>query len=510
MTETGLVELLPGRELLRVQNLTKMFPGVVALDGVSFDLRAGEVHVLLGENGAGKSTLIKCLAGVHRPDSGEILLDGHTQEHHSAAESIQAGIATIYQEFNLVRDLTVAENVVLGRQPRRMGVINKRAMRAQAREALARVGLEEYIDRKISSLGVAQQQLVEIAKALALHARILILDEPTAALTEDEVHRLLNLMRELRADGVGLIFISHHLSEIREVGDRVTVLRDGSTVKTVDASTPESELVRLMVGRTIANHYPRVSDSPGAPLLEVKDLNSEGRFSGINLEVRAGEVVGVAGLVGAGRTELLRAIVGIDGYDAGEVLVEGHRLPAHQLRAAMAAGLGLVPEDRKEQGLVLTSSVAENLAMVNLPSLTRHSVVDQAAIRRQAEVSVANLRIRTSGIDQLVGNLSGGNQQKVVLGKWLNARTKVMLLDEPTRGVDVGARVELYELINQLTASGQGVLMVSSDLPEVVGMCDRIVVMAAGRVVGHLTRGEATQDRVMQLAVQEVETHRDN
>jgi ribose transport system ATP-binding protein len=498
----------PEHMLLRVEGLVKTFSGVVALNGVSFELKAGEVHVLLGENGAGKSTLIKCLSGAYHPDSGQIFMNGESVSFQGTSSALSLGIATIYQEFNLVPELTVAENVLLGRQPRRFGVVDKAASRRQALAALQAVGLEDVVDRKVSSLGVARQQLVEIAKALRHDVRVLILDEPTAALTDDEVDRLLGLMDELRGSGVGLIFISHHLSEIRRIGDRVTVLRDGATIKTVAASTSEDELVSLMVGRDIIDHYPRRSSPPGRPLLHVQNLSASGRFSDVNLQVHAGEVVGLAGIVGAGRTEVLRAVAGIDPYENGEVWMEGTALPRHRFAAAVSAGLGLVPEDRKQQGLVLSSSVAENLALVSLARITRRGVVDGRRIRRQALQSVADLRIRCSGIDQKVGNLSGGNQQKVVVGKWLNAGPKVMLLDEPTRGVDIGARVEIYELINRMTDEGRGVLLASSDLPEVLGMCDRILVMAAGRIVGELTRSEATQDRVMELAVKEVESTR--
>jgi len=505
---TGQTGAPTGVELLRVDGLVKRFPGVVALDGVSFDLHAGEVHVLLGENGAGKSTLIKCLAGVYQPDGGQVVVAGKPVHIHTTAQAEALGIATIHQEFNLVPQLSVAENVMLGRQPTRFGIVDKRRMLSTARRALARVGLEIDPRTPVSRLGVARQQLVEIAKALSLEAQVLILDEPTAALTDDEVDRLLALMAELRETGVGMIFISHHLDEIRRIGQRVTVLRDGRSVGTVPASTGTDELVRMMVGRSIESQYPRERTEVGAEVLRVEHLTSTGRFEDVSLTVRAGEVVGLAGLVGAGRTEVLRAIFGADTYDSGTVTVRDTRVPRHHVHAAIGAGLGLVPEDRKAQGLVLGASVAENLGLVSLRSATRAGLVDRARLRTLARDAVKDLSIRTPSIGALVKNLSGGNQQKVVMGKWLAADPAVLLLDEPTRGVDVGAKVEIYQLVNKLTASGRGVLLVSSDLPEVLGMCDRILVMAQGRLVGELTHAEATQDAVMALAVKEVESTR--
>lgn len=497
-----------GPELLRVEGLSKRFPGVVALDGVSFDLRGGEVHVLLGENGAGKSTLIKCLAGVYQPDEGRVLVDGRPVTIATAAQAEALGIATIYQEFNLVPQLSVAENVTLGRQPRRFGIIDRKEMDRRASAALQLVGLDVDLRRPVSTLGVARQQLVEIAKALSLDARILILDEPTAALTDAEVDRLLGLMADLRTKGVGMVFISHHLEEIQRVGDRVTVLRDGRSVGTVPAGTDTDELVRMMVGRSIESQFPRRPSPVGAELLRVEGLTARGRFEDVSLSVRAGEVVGIAGLVGAGRTELLRAVFGADPYDSGSVTVQGRPLPPHDVHAAIRAGLGLVPEDRKAQGLVLGATVEENLTLAVLRDATRAGIVDRARLRDQARTVVDDLGIRTPSTQAVVTNLSGGNQQKVVMGKWLAADPTVLLLDEPTRGIDVGAKVEIYELINTLTASGRGVLLVSSELPEVLGVCDRVLVMAQGHIVGELTHEEATQDVVMALAVKEVESSR--
>ncbi|MBW5423271.1 ATP-binding cassette domain-containing protein [Streptomyces sp. BG9H] len=488
-------------ELLRIEGIRKTFPGVVALDSVDFDLRRGEVHVLLGENGAGKSTLIKMLSGAYRPNSGRIVVDGKEVRIHGAQDAERLGIATIYQEFNLVPDLTVAENIFLGRQPRRFGLVDRKKMEADAEELLQRVGVRVSPRAKVRELGIARLQMVEIAKALSLDARVLIMDEPTAVLTSEEVDKLFAIVRTLREDGVGIVFITHHLEEIAALGDRVTVLRDGRSVRQVPASTPEDELVRLMVGRSIEQQYPRQRPDTGPPLLSVQGLTRDGVFHDVSFEVRAGEVVGLAGLVGAGRTEVARAVFGADPYDAGSVGVRGERLPRHDVNAAMGAGIGLVPEDRKGQGLLLDASVRENLGLVTLRSATRAGLVDLKGQERDAARIAEQLKVRMAGLGQHVRTLSGGNQQKVVIGKWLLADVKVLILDEPTRGIDVGAKVEIYQLINELTASGHAVLMISSDLPEVLGMSDRVLVMAQGRIAGELTADEATQDAVMALAV---------
>ncbi|WP_371647227.1 sugar ABC transporter ATP-binding protein [Streptomyces mirabilis] len=492
-------------ELLRIEGIRKTFPGVVALDSVDFDLRRGEVHVLLGENGAGKSTLIKMLSGAYQPDSGRVLVDGEEVRVHGAQDSERLGIATIYQEFNLVPDLTVAENIFLGRQPRRYGLIDRKRMEAEAAELLERVGVSVSPRARVRELGIARLQMVEIAKALSLNARVLIMDEPTAVLTSEEVEKLFSIVRRLREDGVGIVFITHHLEEIAALGDRVTVIRDGKSVGQVPASTTEDELVRLMVGRSIEQQYPRVraagDDGSGTALLTVEGLTRDGVFHDVSFEVRAGEVVGIAGLVGAGRTEVVRAVFGADPYDKGTVKVAGSALRRHDVNAAMAAGIGLIPEDRKGQGLLLDASVEENLGLVTMRAATRGGLVDLKGQRAAAARIAEQLGVRMAGLGQHVRTLSGGNQQKVVIGKWLLADTKVLILDEPTRGIDVGAKVEIYQLVNELTAAGAAVLMISSDLPEVLGMSDRVLVMAQGRIAGELSADEATQDSVMALAV---------
>lgn len=494
--------------LLELQGITKRFGGITALDGVDLKIRRGRVQCLLGENGAGKSTLIKMIAGVYQPDAGAIFCDGKEVTIPDTKAAEQLGIATIHQELNLVPGMSVAENIALGRTPSHLGLVNRKKMYALAQDALDRIGLSVDLDRPVGSLGIARQQLVEIAKALSVNARILILDEPTAALTRTEIDQLFVVVNQLRERGVGMAFISHHLDEIAEIGDSVTVLRDGKFIEEVPASTPENELVRLMVGRDIDQLYPRRTPEIKGPVLEVQGLASQGRFDGIDLTVHAGEVVGIAGLVGAGRTELLRAIAGADPYDSGKVCVDGKVLPAHDVAASVEAGLAMVPEDRKHQGLVLDAPVEENLSYATLRSYSKGGLADLKGQRARAKQARDQLRIRLGSVRQPVKSLSGGNQQKVVFGRWLLANAHVLLLDEPTRGVDVGAKVEIYELINSITESGGAVLLASSELPEVLGMSDRILVMAGGRIVGQMPAEEATQDSIMSLAVKEVESSR--
>ncbi|MDR2930491.1 MAG: sugar ABC transporter ATP-binding protein [Propionibacteriaceae bacterium] len=496
-------------ELLRLTGVSKSFGPVSVLRGIDLTVHRGEVMVLLGENGAGKSTLIKLIAGIHRLDSGSIQFDGVPVQFHSVAQGEAAGIATIHQELNNVPQLSVAENILLGRLPSRAGFVTPGAIRRRARQALARVGLSDLdVDQPVGRLGVAHQQLIEIAHALDVEAKLLILDEPTAALTAEEISALFAIMVDLRSRGVGMIFISHHLDEVARVGDRVAVLRDGDLIDVVPADTDQARLVRMMVGRDIADQYPRhrQTDGESEVLLDVEHLCQGKRLLDICLRARAGEVVGLAGLVGAGRTELLRAIFGADHYDTGVVQVCGRRLASGRLRQGIREGLGLVPEDRKSQGLVAQASVRENIGYATLASTAHAGFVDRAGQAGRAEAVARRLRVRMRDVDQPVADLSGGNQQKVVFARWALAGSQVLLLDEPTRGVDVGARVEIYEFINDITAAGATVVMASSDLPEVLGMSDRIVVMNSGRIVGEIPADQATSDQVMALAVRDVES----
>ena len=495
-----------GQPILTLEKISKSFGPVQVIDEVTVSVHPGKVQVLLGENGAGKSTLIKMMAGVYQPDGGRILLDGEPVRFRDTNASEAAGIATIHQELNLVPTMSVAENIMMGRFPKRFGMVDRPALRKQARAALGLIGLDIDLDQPVGELGIARQQLVEIAKALSLDARMLILDEPTAALTRREIAALFSVVHDLRERGVGMVFISHHLDEIAEVGDSVSVLRDGKFVAEVPADTAEPELVRLMVGRDISQQFPRRREytGPSEPLLEVEGLSIKGLVNNMSFTVHAGEVVGLAGLVGAGRTEVVRAVAGVDPYDSGAVTIKGRKIPRHNISAGIKAGLGHVPEDRKVQGLVLDASVNENIGYATLASTAKAGLVDFKGQRDKAQDVAGKLRIRMSGLDQTVRSLSGGNQQKAVFGRWIAAGAKVLLLDEPTRGVDVGAKVEIYELINSVTAAGGAVLMVSSELPEVLGMSDRILVMSGGHLSGELAAEDATQDKVMTLAVRDV------
>lgn len=491
--------------MLEMRGITKRFPGVIALNGLDFELDRGEVHVLLGENGAGKSTLIKMLSGAYQPDEGEILIDGERARIGSSVDAQGFGISTIYQEFNLVPQLTVAENIFLGRQPRRFGFVEHRRMREDAQNLLDRIKVRVDPRKRVSELGVAQRQMVEIAKALSLEARVLIMDEPTASLSGQEVERLFEIIRGLREDDVGIIFISHHLDEVTDIGDRVTVLRDGEFVGRVPARTEHAEFVRMMVGRDIEEQFPRRKPETGEVLLEVRNISRKGVLEGISFELRAGEVLGVSGIVGAGRTELAQAIFGASPADSEEIVVGGRVLRPGDPGEAKRRGIGFITEDRQGEGIVLPLSVAENLGLASLAQNTSVGIVDRRGQRRRAEAMIRSLNIRASGPDQEIRYLSGGNQQKVVIGKWLLADSKILIMDEPTRGIDVGAKVEIYELMNDLTENGAGILMISSELPEILGMSDRILVMSNGRVAGELSAEEATQEGVMELATKESE-----
>ncbi|MDO4630745.1 MAG: sugar ABC transporter ATP-binding protein [Corynebacterium sp.] len=495
----------PTEPILSLNKVSKSFGPVNVINRVSIDVRPGQVHALLGENGAGKSTLIKMMSGVYQPDAGEIIIDGTPTHLPNSKAAEELGIATIHQELNLVPTMSVAENVMLGRAPSRFGLVDYPKLRRQAQEALDLIGVDVDLNDRISSLGIARQQMVEIAKALSMNARILILDEPTAALTGHEIEQLFKVIRDLKACKVAMVFISHHLDEIAEIADTVSVLRDGELMAEVPATTSEAKLVQLMVGREITNQYPREHPSePGPPLLEVHGLTSNGKFRDVSFQVHAGEVVGMAGLVGAGRTEVIRAIAGCDKVNSGNVHVAGRPLVLGNIQQAIKAGIGHVPEDRKSQGLVLSASVSDNLGFATLQSTSRFGLVDRHGQKQRATQVSEQLRIRMAHIDQPVKDLSGGNQQKAVFGRWVLANSRVLLLDEPTRGVDVGAKVEIYHLINAVTRAGGAVLMVSSELPEILGMSDRILVMSGGRLAGELPRG-SSQDDIMALAVSHVE-----
>jgi ABC-type sugar transport system ATPase subunit len=498
-----------GTPLLQVHGASKAFGGVKALEKVDFEANAGEVVALLGENGAGKSTLMKILSGVYRPDEGEFYLGGRQIAPRNPHEAQQLGISTIYQEFNLTPNQSAAVNIFLGREPHGGGVpgrlvryVDRAHMNREATALLARVGARFSPDTLVRRLSVAQQQTVEIAKALAIQAQVIIMDEPTSALGEEEVAVLFDIVRSLKAQGIAVIFITHRLEEIFRVADRVIVLRDGRRVGTlpIAEATPD-KIIALMVGRALDRSHVRASQAQfGEPVLEVRGLTRRGVIHDVSFAVHRGEILGIAGLVGAGRTETARAIFGADPLDAGEILVDGKAVTIPAPSAAVKGGLALVPENRQLHGLILINSVERNIALPNLDKLSRQSVVNGRRLRKLVTDYVARLNIRTPSITQLVNRLSGGNQQKVVVAKWLASQPKVLILDEPTRGIDVGAKAEVYAIMNNLAQQGIGIIMISSEMPEILAMSDRIVVMHEGRVAGILNRAEATQELIMAYA----------
>jgi len=485
--------------LLQVRDIEKTFPGVRALSGVSFDVRAGEVHALLGENGAGKSTLIKIVSGVYQPDGGAILVDGREMHFATPEDAKRAGVATIYQELLLFPELTVAENIFLGHAPLAgAGRIDWRAMRARAEDLLASLEIDDLSpDPTVGALTIGHRQRVEILRAISHDARILIMDEPTAALTEIDIRRLFDTVRRLKARGVGVIYISHRLDEIFEIADRVTVLRDGAYVGAREvAETNAAELVQMMVGRRIENLFPKTDVPIGAPVLEATRVVRRPMTKDVSLVVRAGEIVGLAGLVGSGRSELAQTIFGVTPAESGEIRLAGQAVRIDSPESARARGIAYVPEDRAVQGLVRAMSVLHNFSLAALARLSRFGFVDRSAERRMAEEGVDRFRVRTSSVDEIAGRLSGGNQQKIVLGKWLANNPKLLILDEPTRGIDVGAKAEIHRLMGELAATGVAILMISSELPEVLGMSDRVLVMREGRLVAEFDRAHATSEAV--------------
>jgi rhamnose transport system ATP-binding protein len=488
--------------LVSVRDLSKTFGGVAALRGASLTLYAGEIHGLVGENGAGKSTLLKTLAGVHRADAGEILLDGEPFEQGSTRRSLEQGIAVIYQEPSLFPHLTLAENVFVGRQlVRRGGDVDWSAMRERSRELFRQLGISLDPDRHAAGLSIADQQIVEIAKALSTNARVIVMDEPTAALSASESDRLLDVARRLRDGGAAVVFVSHRLEEIFVLCDRLTVMRDGATVTEQKvADTSAGEVVRWMVGRELTDLYPKVETTIGAVVLDVQGLTRTGVFADISFQVRGGEIVALAGLVGSGRSEVVRAIFGIDGYDAGTVDLCGKPLRSHDPQEALSRGIALVPEDRRQQGLHMPASIARNSALVVLKRLQRFGLLSTGRERALAKQWGERLRLRYADLEDPVEQLSGGNQQKVVLAKWLATEPQLLVIDEPTRGIDVATKAEVHRLLSEQAARGLAVLMISSELPEVLGMADRVLVMREGRLTATLSRAEATQESVMLAA----------
>ena len=492
---------MDGTPILEVSGLVKDYPGVRALGGVDLDVLPGEVHCIVGPNGAGKSTLIKCISGVIQPTSGEIRIDGELVSADPSAALAQ-GVATIYQERDLVEDLSVAQNIFLGHELRRWGLLDRTRMRQATTELLRRVNHEGISpDILVRDLRPAGQQIVSIARALSQHVRLLIMDEPSAILDDTEIETMFDVMRRLAADGVGVVYISHRLDEIRRIGDRVTVLTEGATVAAgLPASTPADELVRLMVGQELSDLVPDRAVGGGELLLEVKGITRLPDVKNVSFELRAGEVLGIAGLVGAGRSELLRAVYGVDDRDAGEVLVDGNRLPPNRPDRAIAAGLGLAPEDRKSQALLLGWSLTKNVTLADIGRFQR-IVLRVRAERAAAEEQLRALQTKPDDSERPAQELSGGNQQKVVLARWLLRRSRILLLDEPTRGVDVSAKAELYRIITELAAQGFGVVVVSSEIEELCGLCTRILVMREGELVADLEGSQATELDVLRHAM---------
>ena len=489
--------------LLEVRNITKRFPGVTALNNVSLRLNRAEVLSVIGENGAGKSTLMKILAGVQEPDSGTIHIDGRRRRINSVQKAFAVGISLIHQELNLSDNLSIGANIFLGREPLKFGAIDKRRIAIDSREVLDRVGLQVDPGTLVQDLPIGQQQLVEIARALSIDARVLIMDEPTSSLSSHEAENLFRVVKDLRRQGVSVVYISHRLGEVKELSDRVTVLRDGENAG--DLSRDEishDRMVQCMVGRDISEFYDRKQQEPGPVALAVTDLVTiDNPGKSVSFQIRAGEIVSLAGLVGAGRTEIVRTIFGVTPPLSGQIRIGGQPARIESPRAAIRRGLALVPEDRKLQGLVLEMAVQEN---IGLAGLSRHKV-GPGFLNRSKEVSdsdemISKLRIKTPSSRQIVQYLSGGNQQKVVLGKWLAMKPKVLLLDEPTRGIDIGAKQEIYRLMEELAAEGVSILFVSSEMEEVIGMSDRVLVVHEGRITGELTREELSEEAIMQLA----------
>lgn len=488
--------------MIRFEGITKRFAGVTALDGVSFEIRAGECHALVGENGAGKSTLAKILAGIHRPDAGEVILDGRAVRFASPRDAREWGIGMVQQELVFCPELSVAENLLMGLYPRRRwGGVDRPAMYEAARKQLERLGLELDVRQPMKYLSPAQEQMVQIAAAVATGARVLIFDEPTSSLSEAESRALFDLIRGLKSRGTTILYVSHRLAEIFLLADRITVLRDGRRISTLDRQEANQErLVQMMVGRVITAHEPaHLRRTPGSVVLRVRNFSSPGRFRNVSFEVREGEIVGVAGLVGAGRSELAQALFGLDDLANGEVEVAGRRLRLNDVRRAMQAGLGLVPEDRKRQGLVLLMGCRQNFSLAILERLRRWLRIDQSRERELAERFFDRLAVKAAWLDAPVATLSGGNQQKVVIARWLARGSRVLIVDEPTRGVDVAAKAAIHQLLDEVACQGTAILLISSELPELLALSRRILVMRQGQLVGEVPREKASEENLLRL-----------
>ena len=488
--------------IVEIEHVSKSFPGVMALDDVSFNLKSGEVLALLGENGAGKSTLMKILSGVYLKDGGTIKVFGQTIEEMNTKKAQELGIAIIHQELNMCTHLTVAHNIFLGREITRYGMLSVKKMNEEAEKILTSLNIDIDPETIVGDLAVSKQQMVEIAKALSCNAKILIMDEPTSALTSKEIEELFTIIHKLKKEGCGIVYISHRLEELENIVDRVTILRDGQFIKSMNyKDTSLSEIISCMAGREIKEKFPRVTCELGGEILEVRNLNAGRMVRNINLKLYAGEIVGIAGLMGAGRTETTRAVFGVDQKESGEIILDGKPVKIEKPMDAIKNGIVLVPEDRKKDGLCTKLSIRDNIALPNLDILCgKTGVVNRRKEIEMADKAVKDLKIKLPNTDVDAGSLSGGNQQKVVVGKWLRRKSRVVIFDEPTRGIDVAAKVEIYNLMNDLKKQGIGVLFVSSEMPEIMGISDRILVMCDGKITGELKMEEATQDEILKLA----------
>jgi ribose transport system ATP-binding protein len=487
---------------ITMENIYKAFGTNQVLTGVDFDLVDGEVHALMGENGAGKSTMMNVLTGLHARDSGVITVDGAEIYFKSPKEAEQSGITFIHQELNIWPDMTVLENLFIGKELKNsFGLLKINEMKALAKKQFDRLAVSIPLDKEAGRCSVGEQQMIEIAKALMTEAKVIIMDEPTAALTEREISKLFDVISSLKKAGVSIVYISHRMEEIFSICDRITVMRDGKTVDTKEIpETNFDEVVRKMVGRDLTDRFPKRNPTPGETVLQVKGLTKKGHFKDVNFSVRAGEIVGVSGLMGAGRTEIMRAIYGLDGIDGGEIWLKGEKVTIKTPEQAVKAGIGFITEDRKDEGLILDFSIRDNMVLPTLYSFAPKGIINEKSETDFVNMLIKRLTVKTESPDIAVGKLSGGNQQKVVIAKWVGIGPKLLILDEPTRGVDVGAKREIYQLMNELTDRGVAIIMVSSELPEVLGMSDRILVVHEGKINGELLKEEATQEKIMTLA----------
>ncbi len=489
------------KPILTLKNVTKQYPGVTALDHMNLEIYPGEVHALMGENGAGKSTLIKVISGAIKPNGGSIVYEDVTYDSMTPALSKKLGIGVIYQEFNLVPDLSVAENIFLGQKLTNGHTINRKRMNQKAEELMESFGIDIDVTQEVKSLTVAYQQLVEITKTISADVKVLIMDEPSAPLTNREIDAMFGIVRKLKANGVAIIYISHRMEEIFALADRITVMRDGKYVGTeMAADMDQTSLIRMMVGRTLDEQFPTVEKEIGEVVLEVKNLSTDALLKNISFSVRKGEILGLAGLVGAGRTETARAIFGADAKTSGEIYIHGRKRDIRKPRQAIKEGIAYIPEDRKKHGALLGMSIRENISFICIKDIAKAGFVDKSKDKSLSEKYIQELSIKTPSMEQLTKNLSGGNQQKVVLAKSLAGNSDIILFDEPTRGIDVGAKKEIYVLMNELARQGMAIIMISSEMEELLGMSDRILVMHEGELTGELSKEEATQEKILKLA----------